>query len=93
MGKPGNGYPWNWSVYRWIDGDVASQAEITDPITFAKDLAQFLVVLHNIDPTNGPVPGPHNFYRGGSLKVYDLQTRQAIEKLKDKIDVAAAKQI
>lgn len=90
MGKPGHGYPWNWSVYRWIEGEVASQVQITNQVNFAKDLAEFLVALHKIDPKNGPLPGPHNFYRGGPLKVYDAQTRQAIALLKDKIDIAAA---
>lgn len=93
MGRPGSGYPWNWSIYRWIEGETAAQAQITDTIKFAKDLAQFLIALHKIDPTNGPVPGPHNFYRGGSLHVYDVQTRQALIILKDKIDVTVATQI
>lgn len=93
IGKPGNGYPWNWSIYRWIEGEVAAQALINDRRGFAKDLAQFLVALQKIDPTGGPVPGPHNFYRGGSLKVYDLQTRQALEILKDKIDSKTATQV
>jgi spectinomycin phosphotransferase len=93
MGRPAHGYPWHWSVYHWIEGDSAAQVQITDPITFAKDLADFLVALHKINPHNGPMPGSHNFYRGGSLKVYDTQTRQAIEKLKNKIDVTAATQI
>lgn len=87
MGKPGHGYPWNWSIYKWIVGDVAAQAKIIDQVTFAKDLAKFLVALHKIDPKNGPIPGPHNFYRGGSLAVYDAQMRESIEKLKDRIDV------
>ena len=21
IGKPGDGYPWKWSIYRWIEGD------------------------------------------------------------------------
>lgn len=93
IGQPGNGYPWNWSVYRWIDGESAAHAPIDNLKNFANDLAQFLVALQKIDATNGPVPGPHNFYRGGALKVYDAQTRHAIEKLKDTIDTATAVQI
>lgn len=93
IGQPGNSYPWKWSVYRWLEGEVAVTAQINNLSIFAKDLAQFLIALHKIDPTNGPVPGPHNFYRGGSLHVYDAQTRQAIEKLKDKIDAAATTQV
>ena len=90
IGQPGNGYPWKWSVYRWLDGEVTATAQINNLNDFAKSLAQFLIALHKIDPTNGPVPGVHNFYRGGSLKVYDGQTRQAITALKGKIDTDAA---
>ncbi len=52
----------------------------------AKDLAKFLKVLHDIDSSNGPQPGPHNFYRGGDLRVYDSETRQAIDSLSEAID-------
>ena len=24
MGKPAEGFPWPWSIYRWIDGDTAA---------------------------------------------------------------------
>jgi aminoglycoside phosphotransferase (APT) family kinase protein len=93
IGKPAHGYPWNWSVYRWIIGTSAASEPITDLNAFAKDLAQFLIALQSIDSTNGPAPGLHSFYRGGSLKTYDLETRQALALLKGKIDVDAAKKI
>lgn len=93
MGKPGNGYPWNWSVYKWIEGQTAAVAHISDLNQFARDLAGFLRALHAIDAKGGPTPGPHNFYRGGSLQVYDAQTRQALEILKGKIDVKVATRI
>lgn len=38
----------------------------------------------------GPLPGPHSFYRGGSLTTYDAETQQAIAALKGKIDVDVA---
>ena len=57
IGEPGAGYPWRWSVYRWLPGETAGYAQITNPNDFAKSLAQFLVALQKIDPTNGPVPG------------------------------------
>jgi len=30
-GRPGEGYPFPWSVYRWIDGENAALERITDP--------------------------------------------------------------
>jgi|ERR1700733_9683035 len=93
MGKPGNGYPWQWSVYQWLEGESAAHTTIADPIVFAKQLAQFLIALEKIDPAHGPQPGPHNFYRGESLTVYDAQTQHAIDILKDKINTDAATNI
>jgi aminoglycoside phosphotransferase (APT) family kinase protein len=93
MGKPGKGYPWPWSMYRWIEGETAAFAELTDLKDFAMRLAQFLVALHRIDPRGGPVPGSHNFFRGGSLKTYDGETRKAIAVLKGKINVKMATEI
>jgi aminoglycoside phosphotransferase (APT) family kinase protein len=49
--------------------------------------------LQKIDSKGGPLPGPHSFYRGGSLSIYDQETRQAISLLKDKIDVATALEV
>jgi len=90
MGQPGDGYPWHWSVYRWLDGEVATIEGIADLRQFALDLADFLVALYRVDATGGPEPGPHNFYRGGPLTVYDGETRQAIAALEGTIDTDAA---
>lgn len=87
MGEPGEGYPWTWSIYKWLEGESASRANIGDLRDFAENLADFLIALHGIDSTNGPKPGPHNFYRGGDLSTYDAETRQSIDILKDKINV------
>jgi aminoglycoside phosphotransferase (APT) family kinase protein len=90
LGEPQDGYPWSWSIYRWLEGDTAAPERIADLCDFATDLARFLVALQRIDPTEGPAPGPHNFHRGGPLTTYDAQTRQAIAALKGRIDVDAA---
>jgi len=90
MGVPGEGYPWHWSVYRWLDGETATMERIADPCQFAARLAEFLTALQSIDATGGPPPGPHSFYRGGPLTVYDAETRQALATLDGRIDVDAA---
>ena len=53
-------------------------------------MAHFLIALYGIDSTGGPPPGPHNFFRGGPLTVYDGETRQAIAVLDGTIDTDAA---
>jgi aminoglycoside phosphotransferase (APT) family kinase protein len=93
MGVPGEGYPWHWSVYRWLDGETATMERIADPRQFAAALAEFLTALQSIDPTGGPPPGPHCFYRGGPLSVYDAETRQALATLGGRIDTDAASDV
>jgi aminoglycoside phosphotransferase (APT) family kinase protein len=92
-GQPAENYPWPWSIYRWRDGETASTARIADRRQFAAALAQFLIALQKIDATEGPPPGPHNFYRGGPLTVYDDETRQALQKLDGMIDTDAARSV
>lgn len=87
MGSPIKEYPFRWSIYQWIDGETASPENILDWDQFATKLAHFLIALQHIDTTGGPVAGAHNFYRGGSLQIYDAETKQAIMELGDKIDI------
>jgi aminoglycoside phosphotransferase (APT) family kinase protein len=89
-GEPAEGYPYRWSVYRWIDGEPAAADGIKDLSDFAADLAGFLVALGRVDPTGGPAPGQHNWFRGGPLRKYDEETRDAIDALRGHIpgDVA-----
>ena len=55
----------------------------------ATDLAQFVAALQRIDPTGGPEPGEHNFFRGEPLATRDASTRAAIVALGGTIDVDA----
>lgn len=78
-GAPGNGYPFTWSVYRWLSGEDATVSPVSDEHRLASDLARFLSALQQIDPAGGPEPGEHNFYRGCPLALRDQRTRAAIE--------------
>ena len=89
-GKPSDGYPWQWSVYRWLEGEDATTARIADPRQAATDLAQFITALQQIEASDGPAPGEHNFFRGVPLAMRDQQTREAITALQDMIDVGEA---
>jgi aminoglycoside phosphotransferase (APT) family kinase protein len=92
-GEPGEGYPYAWSVYRWLDGEPAGERSIGDLTAFASALAAFLVALARIDAGDGPPPGPHNFYRGGPLSTYADETLRAIDALGDEIPGDAAKRV
>jgi aminoglycoside phosphotransferase (APT) family kinase protein len=93
LGAPGEDYPWPWSIYGWLDGDPAHLGRVYDLNRFAVDLAHFLVALRGVDASKGPAAGPHNFYRGGSLSIYDTGTRQSIGTLADEIDVRAVTEV
>ena len=78
LGIPADFYPWHWSVYQWLEGENAGLKNISNLNQFARDLAKFLNALQAIDAAGGPLAGTHNFFRGGPLKTYDSQARQAI---------------
>ncbi|WP_054311060.1 aminoglycoside phosphotransferase family protein [Mesorhizobium sp. 1M-11] len=92
-GKLGEDYPWSWSIYGWLEGETASEERIGDLAEFAVDLADFLAALHRIDTAGGPPAGAQNYFRGGSLAVYDGQTREALRLLQDRIDTTTARAI
>ena len=92
-GSPAYGYPFSWSVYRWVPGEVATAARIPDLTAFAGMLAEFLNALQRIDPGGGPPAGPHSFHRGGELTTYDAETRRAVERLASEVDGDHALQV
>jgi aminoglycoside phosphotransferase (APT) family kinase protein len=88
-GEPGDGYPFDWSVYRWLEGETATANRIGDQAQLARDLAELLRALQRIDPTGGPPPGEHNFFRGEPLVRRDEVTRAGLESLRGKLDPEA----
>jgi aminoglycoside phosphotransferase (APT) family kinase protein len=89
-GSPAHGYPWNWSVYRWLEGENATLERLADPVQAALALAQFVAALQRIDPSGGPPPGTHNAFRGAPLALRDAPTRAAIASLRGTLDTDAA---
>ena len=84
-GTPGEGYPHEWAVYNWLDGEDATSAPLDLPGA-AADLAELLAALQRIDPAGGP-PGVGS--RGGSLRPLDQVTRSGIAALAGLIDADA----
>ncbi len=87
-GWPGHGYPFEWSVYRWLEGEPADREPIASRA--AEDLAAFIGALQRIDASNAPRPGPHNASRGEALARRDESARASISALRDDIDAGAA---
>jgi aminoglycoside phosphotransferase (APT) family kinase protein len=94
LGNPMIGYyPWKWSIYNWLEGSTVASGSVENLCELAAALAGFLTALQRIDSTDGPLPGQHSFYRGGSLTTYDTEVRQALIALKGKMSTAAATKI
>ncbi|WP_240183730.1 aminoglycoside phosphotransferase family protein [Leifsonia aquatica] len=94
-GVPGEGYPFPWSVYRWLpgralvlalaagDGDGGDGREEVDEVVLARDLGAFLVALRQADAADGPEPGPLTALRGAPPGVYGDEAVAAIALLGD----------
>jgi aminoglycoside phosphotransferase (APT) family kinase protein len=85
-GVPGDGYPFIWSVYSWLDGRPATSENISDRTRFARDLSRFITALERVDSADGPQPGQHNAFRGVRLERRDRSARSAIAALAERIN-------
>jgi aminoglycoside phosphotransferase (APT) family kinase protein len=83
MGRPGEGYPFDWSVYEWLPGADAN-GTIADLEQAAVDLAGFVRALQKVDAT-GAHPRPAGG-RGGPLAQHDQRVRRSVAQLADQID-------
>ncbi|MGV9284901.1 aminoglycoside phosphotransferase family protein [Streptomyces sp. NPDC003730] len=77
-GAPAEGYPWPWSVYRWLPGELPEAGALTDPESLAADLAAFVAAMRSV-----ALPDPPNAYRGGPLATLDEPTRAALAALRE----------
>jgi aminoglycoside phosphotransferase (APT) family kinase protein len=76
-GEPAEGYPWPWSVYRWLPGENPDAGALSEPVLLAADLARFVAVMRSLTLPEAP-----RAYRGGPVASLDAPTRAAIERLR-----------
>ena len=88
-GRPGAGFPWAWSVCRWLDGEDAQSKRLAEDGQAARDLAAFIVALQRLAVEGWPSPAPPTSPRGGPLATRDAPTRAAIAALSGQIDTGA----
>jgi aminoglycoside phosphotransferase (APT) family kinase protein len=93
VGRPGDGYPFRWSVYRWIDGAELDPERVADETALGRDLAGFVRALHGIDLMEAQREDPLSSYRGGSLRrlsSWAAENLEACRGLRDlDLDLAA----
>ena len=77
VGEPAEGYPWPWSVYRWVAGANPEAGALPEPRSLAEDLAGFVTAMRRVTLPDAPTA-----HRGGPLASLDAATRAAIEALR-----------
>lgn len=85
IGQAGCGFPWQWSVTRWLPGEPALVSPPLDEHSAADDLARFLRALHRPAPHDAP----QNPWRGVPLDARNAAIREHVATIAHRIDHAA----
>jgi aminoglycoside phosphotransferase (APT) family kinase protein len=83
LGRPDDGYPFGWAIYRWIEGQPYA-GDLVDERQAARDLARFVTELRAMDTAGAPRAGRR------PLRELDADTRAGIEAAGDDIDRGVA---
>jgi aminoglycoside phosphotransferase (APT) family kinase protein len=83
LGQPDDVYPYQWAVYRYVDGDHPS-VDDAEGDALAEDLAGFALAMRGLDPA-----GARGGYRTGPLSDKDDYVREWAAKSDGLIDAAA----
>lgn len=93
VGEPGRGYPFPWSIRRWLDGDTVDAAPRLDRVRLAVDLGTLLRVLRSLPVRAGRPAGRHSFFRGSHPSVYSDDVRAALDRLDGTVDTDLCRSI
>lgn len=88
LGQPGEGYPWQWSIYRWLEGQPLTNENASDMRQVARTLADFVKALQQLNL--GETPPQTTSARGAPLATRDAATRSALEEVRDMLDTETA---
>ena len=84
VGEPAHGYPWHWSVCRWIAGRTPDPRSPLDRAALTLPLGRFCRALRAVPATEGPRAGIE-VSRGVPLAERDELTREAIADVADEL--------
>ncbi|MFC7486855.1 aminoglycoside phosphotransferase family protein [Knoellia sp. CPCC 206453] len=76
-GVAGQGYPWSWSVVRWLEGETVATVPVAGRHDIAGDLGAVLAELHR----EAPADAPPNDFRGIPLAQREALDRGRLEML------------
>ena len=86
LGEPGRGYPFPWSIRRWLAGETVDEAAGLDRVRLAIDLGNLLRALMSLPADAGTAAGRHSFYRGSHPSAYSDEVQAALAQLHGKVD-------
>lgn len=92
-GRPTSGYPYPWSIRRWLPGCTIEDAAHLDRTGLARELGDFLAALRGVPTSQGPVAGRHSSFRGCHPSVYSNEVAEALSRLGDKVNGEACQAI
>ncbi len=84
-GRPGLGYPYEWTIVRWVEGTTLLEAERgaeVGPADVGAVLGRFCAALHRPAPPDAP----HNPWRGVPLHDRDRLVTARFRHLPDDVD-------
>lgn len=81
IGRAACGFPWSWSVTRWLSGETALQSPRFDEDRVASELASFLRALHQPAPSDAP----RNPWRGVCLDARDTLLREHLPTIAHRV--------
>ena len=84
---------YDFGIFRWLQGQIATPDQTNDGKQAAVALARFLTALHHVETTGAPWAGKSNFNRGVPLENLTDKTHASIAILADEIDTVAARAI
>ncbi len=87
LGRPGLGYPFRWSVNRWLPGRRLDPASVVT-VELARDLAGFVRALRSCDTTGAGRPSSRGLPLSEPER--DAETRTALAVIGDLVDATAA---
>jgi aminoglycoside phosphotransferase (APT) family kinase protein len=84
LGAPGEGFPLPWAVQTWLAGTTATDADPSDSLIFAHDLAALIHQIRGLDTEGRSFTGSG---RGGNLADHDDWVQECLTKSEGLLDV------
>lgn len=92
-GKTKQELSFDFGIFRWMHGQIASPDQIVDSKQAASDLAEFLVALRDVNTLHAPRAGQQNNNRGVSLVDLSENVVSSIDILADEINAVDAQRL